>query len=229
MLVPCPDRADAVQAGTSTRAEAPVRMQHAAEQKEAKHGRRSRHLLHAGIAILAAAALVACAGFVHQEARKDESARLCSDILSMLDETAFSSDGGGESADSIDPEALPVLQVAGMDVAGELEVQGIGMRIPVAAEGSDVSLVPTVVEAREGELAICGRAYEPGEGSNLSGITQVPMGSNVVFRQTDGTTANYQVVAAGVTDKEFNDNFDLLLYSQDAFGQKSWMGCMKAS
>ncbi|MEE8677652.1 MAG: hypothetical protein SOH63_04300 [Olsenella sp.] len=198
-------------------------------QKDAKRERRSRHLLHVGIAFLAAAALVACAGFVQLEARKSESARLCSGILSTLDVTALAGEGETEDAGAFDPAALPVLQVEGVDVAGQLEVQGIGMRIPVAARGADSSLVPTIVEAREGELAICGRAYEPGEGTTLSSIESVPMGSDAVFKQVDGTTTTYKVVAAGVTDKEFNDNFDLLLYSQDAFGQKSWVGCMKAS
>ncbi len=229
MLVPCPDRVDAAGAGAGTRAEVPVQVQHAAERKGAKDERHSRRLLHAGIAFLAAAALVAGAGLAHLEARKGESARLCADILSTLDATALAGDGETEDAGAFDTAALPVLQTEGVDVAGQLEVQGIGMRIPVAAEGADSSLVPTIVEAREGELAICGRAYEQGEGTALSSITEVPMGSDVVFRQTDGTTTTYKAVAAGVTDKEFNDNFDLLLYSQDAFGQKSWMGCMKAS
>lgn len=228
MLVPCPDRADAAQMDAGARAEAPVQARHTAELRGAERKRRSRHLLHAGIAFLVAAALVACAGFVHLEARKGESARLCSDILSTLDEAAPL--GDGETADgAFDLDALPVLQVSGVDVAGQLEVQGIGLRIPVAAKGADSSLVPTIVDAREGELAICGRAYEPGEGTSLSSIAQIPMGSDVVFRQTDGTGATYKVVAAGVTDKDFNDNFDLLLYSQDEFGQKSWVGCMKAS
>ena len=228
MPVPCPDRVDAASAGASTRAEVPVQTHRAAGRKAARHDHRSRRLLHAGIAFLAAAALVAGAGLAHLEARKGESARLCADILSTLDEAALSGDGETEGG-TFDPDALPVLQISGVDVAGQLEVQGIGMRIPVAARGADSSLVPTIADAREGELAVCGCAYEQGEGTALSSITEVPMGSDVVFRQTDGTTTTYKVVAAGVTDKEFNDNFDLLLYSQDAFGQKSWVGCMKAS
>lgn len=134
-----------------------------------------------------------------------------------------SSPSAPDASSAPDPNDLPVLQVNGVDVVGRLHVDGIGLDLPVAAKGGDTSVVPGVVDARDGELAIEGGRYM--SAGAMGAITSLAGGTKVTFTQVNGQTTTYSVVGAGVTGEQFNDNFDLLVYYQDAFGQKGWVGC----
>ena len=50
-------------------------------------------------------------------------------------------------------------------------------------------------------------------------------GESVIFQTVDGVRIEYTVADTGVTQEEFSDSYDLLLYFEDMTGARHWAGC----
>lgn len=178
-----------------------------------------RRLFVVGVLIMVVGIGVLGASVAHTSAQQDRSSQVIASLLADLD-AAIPDDGGKPGVAA----SLPVLNSEGVNVAGRLRVADIALDVPVAALGSDVQLTPSLVDGREGELVVRGCAYQ----GAIERITDVPHGSSVTFTQMDGVVRRYVAADAGELRGEFNDYFDLLVYYQDAFGTKHWLGCVEA-
>ncbi|MCH3956140.1 MAG: hypothetical protein LKE45_01950 [Olsenella sp.] len=54
-------------------------------------------------------------------------------------------------------------------------------------------------------------------------------GDRPLFVQVNGARRTFCVEDAGTTSADFNDNFDLLVYTEGSFGEKTWVGCSQSS
>ncbi|MGN8688905.1 hypothetical protein ACTND8_03240 [Atopobiaceae bacterium HCP3S3_F7] len=55
------------------------------------------------------------------------------------------------------------------------------------------------------------------------------MGDSLAFVQVNGSRRSFSVKDTGVTNASFNDDFDLLVYTEGTFGEKTWVGCSQSS
>jgi len=193
------------------------------------HTGRGRTLVTAGV-VLVAAAIVLIGVRAYQAAQaKDRSAQLCRSLTAKLDQVV------GEAAEQDTSPALnaahmPVLQLEGVDVIARLQIETLGLDVPVAAEGSDAALTPARVmrpDGDESKLEVAGATYQD-EGA-WGRIGDLTGGETVALTSVTGARQEYVVVSAGRTSAEFDDNFDLLVYYADGFGEKTWVGCTKSS
>lgn len=206
--------------GTQQTAEGPTAVAPVAEL-DRRRRRRSRVLVCAGVALAVAGALMWAHGQATASELQQQSAQTCQQVTQQLDQVVPSSGGAG----SVNPSQLAVLQVDGVDVVGRLQASAIGLDLPVAALGSDFDVVPAVQQGRQDQLVVRGCSYQGAMGQ----LESLAAGNKVTFTQVDGAVSRYQVVSAGVTNQEFNDDYDLLIYWADEFGSKRWVGCSLAS
>nr|WP_314639241.1 hypothetical protein [uncultured Olsenella sp.] len=174
--------------------------------------------------MLALAGAVLAASFMARQAGARKSAELCSGILSELEKP-----GGGDASGTVtgkdQDHELPARELLGMDVIGRLSARAVGLDVPVGAVGSDASLVPCQVGSRDGELVVCGSSYQGGIG-RIGGLGD---GDAVTFTGVDGLVRTYEVASSGTTKSDFDDDFDLLVYYEGAFGERHWVGCSETS
>ncbi|MGN0055996.1 MAG: hypothetical protein ACI360_06160 [Atopobiaceae bacterium] len=192
-----------------------------AAQLDRRRRRRSRVLVSAGVVLAVAGALMWAHGQAAAGELQQRSAQTCAQVAQQLDQMVPAGGGAG----SVSPSQLAVLQVDGVDVVGRLRASAIGLDLPVAALGSDYDVVPALQQGHQGQLVVHGCSYQGAMGQ----LGSLAAGSEVTFTQVDGAVGRYQVVSAGVTNQEFNDDYDLLVYWADEFGSKRWVGCSLAS
>lgn len=179
-----------------------------------------------GVVLLVIAGAVLSASFAIRQAKVRQSERLCAAILSDLNGIGVG-DGASAGAPSrdADVERLPALNVEGVDVVGRLQVSRIGLDIPIAAVGNDASLIPRQVSGRNGELIVCGSSYQ----GSFGRIDELSDGDEVTFTQVNGLKKAFEVTGVGHMKSGFDDDYALLIYYEDALGEKHWVGCSEAS
>lgn len=179
------------------------------------------------LALAAGAVLVACGllvwwmGMQCATAQASEGSALYQAVLADLDATVPAS---GPTAEE-DPAALPVAQLEGVDVVGRLVCRDASLDLPVAALGEDASLIPALEEGNNGELVVRVPAWLAREAR----LDTLASGDRLVFVQVNGARRTFSVEDAGTTSADFNDNFDLLVYTEGSFGEKTWVGCSQSS
>lgn len=182
---------------------------------------------HSQFALVAGAVLVACGllvwwmGTQRAMAQASEGSALYQAVLADLDATVPSSCPAAEE----DPAALPVAQLEGVDVVGRLVCRDASLDLPVAALGEDASLIPALEEGNNGELVVRVPAWLAREAR----LDTLASGDRLVFVQVNGARRTFSVEDAGTTSADFNDNFDLLVYTEGSFGEKTWVGCSQSS
>lgn len=142
-------------------------------------------------------------------------------VLADLDDTVPASGPAAEE----DPAALPVAQLEGVDVVGRLVCKDASLDLPVAAAGEDASLIPALEEGTGGELVVRVPAWLAREAR----LDALASGDRPLFVQVNGARRTFSVEDAGTTSADFNDNFDLLVYTEGSFGEKTWVGCSQSS
>lgn len=192
-----------------------------ADQLDLRRRRRSRVLVSAGVVLAVAGALMWAHGQAAASQLQQRSTQTCAQVAQQLDQVVPAGGGAG----SVSPSQLAVLQVDGVDVVGRLRASAIGLDLPVASLGSDYDVVPALQQGRQDQLVVRGCSYQGAMGQ----LESLAAGNKVTFTQVDGAVSRYQVVSAGVTNQEFNDDYDLLIYWADEFGSKRWVGCSLAS
>lgn len=192
-----------------------------AAQLDRRRRRRSRVLVSAGVVLAVTGVLMWAHGQAVASQLQQQSAQTCAQVTQQLDQVVPAGGGAG----SVSPSQLAVLQVDGVDVVGRLRASAIGLDLPVSALGSDYDVVPALQQGRQDQLVVRGCSYQGAMGQ----LGSLAAGSEVTFTQVDGAVGRYQVVSAGVTNQEFNDDYDLLIYWADEFGSKRWVGCSLAS
>lgn len=179
------------------------------------------------LALVAGAVLVVCGlavwwqGTQRAAAQASEGRELCRTLLADLDVTV---PGSGPSPER-DPASLPVAELEGVQVAGRLSGTEVPVDLPVAALGEDASLTPALEQGPGGKLVVRVPSWLAGE----SWLDALAPGNRLTFVQTNGARRSFSVADRGTTSAEFDDNYDLLVYAQGAFGQKDWVGCTQLS
>jgi hypothetical protein len=179
------------------------------------------------LALVAGAVLVTCGLFVwwmgtqRATAQASEGSAFYQAVLADLDDTVPASGPAAEE----DPAALPVAQLEGVDVVGRLVCKDASLDLPVAALGEDASLIPALEEGNGDELVVRVPAWLAREAR----LDALASGDRPLFVQVNGARKTFCVEDAGTTSADFNDNFDLLVYTEGSFGEKTWVGCSQSS
>lgn len=182
---------------------------------------RWRLALGVGAALVACGLLVWWQGTQRAAAQESEGSALCQAVLADLDAAVPASGPAAED----DPAALPVVQLEGVDVAGRITCRDASLDLPVAALGEEAGLLPVLEEGNGDELVV----RVPVWLWRKEALGALAMGDSLVFVQVNGSRGSFSVEDTGVTNASFNDNFDLLVYTEGAFGEKTWVGCSQSS
>ncbi len=188
------------------------------------HGRvrLSQVLVLAGAALTGIALAAGALAWFRAQAMEERNAGLEKTVLSRLDEDVPEG-SSGYAGKTPSPASLATLEISGIEIAGRLEIPAIGLACPVAAAGTDPALLPAVSPERTESLAIAGKAYEGG--GAFGSVDKLVPGESVIFQTVDGVRIEYTVADTGVTQEEFSDSYDLLLYFEDMTGARHWAGC----
>lgn len=183
--------------------------------------RRWQFTLVAGTVLVACGLLVWWMGTQRATAQASEGSALYQAVLADLDATVPASGPTTEE----DPATLPVAQLEGVEVVGRLVCRDASLDLPVAALGEDASLLPALEEGNGSELVVRVPAWLAREAR----LDTVASGDRLLFVQVNGARRSFSVEDAGTTSADFNDNFDLLVYTEGSFGEKTWVGCSQSS